>query len=380
MTTQSNKPEPGTQDEMRAAFEAEATQQGFDEECLREQADNYIYTKTADCWKFFQAGAQLQASRVAPVVRAVPDDAALDSALYDAMAEQLNDLYSCGRVWSAWSVGTMSEDDFSIASEDSDIVSNFVSAARVAMLAAPSAPQAVAAPDRDAVLEEAARIIEDGQETIVVNGEDGVTNQKIITPRKAHNLMGLAYAEAIRELKQAPQPIVVPADMATVTKKDGNDYCRILTLLGMEEDGDPVAEIARLVAASRQPSPPAEHSKFGLTAMQAIILEHAFPGTSQQPVPSLNAYRDLLNVIANRAAGMAAYHDVAPHTCKEIADAIRMTDATQLVQQRATLSDTAILAEIEIVRDALGLTSLAFLTDGAAIAFARAILAARSAA
>ena len=33
---------------------------------------------------------------------------------------------------------------------------------------------------------------------------------------------------------------------ARVTKQDANNYSRILTLLGMEEEGDPVAEVARL--------------------------------------------------------------------------------------------------------------------------------------
>lgn len=73
----------------------------------------------------------------------LPDDDAIDSALHDAMAEQLGDLYSCGRVWHAWQVGTMTENDFSIASEDDDIVYNFVSAAREAfkaMLAAAPTP------------------------------------------------------------------------------------------------------------------------------------------------------------------------------------------------------------------------------------------------
>lgn len=31
-------------------------------------------------------------------------------------------------------------------------------------------------------------------------------------------------------------------------QRDANDFCRILTLLGMEEEGDPVAEVERLVA------------------------------------------------------------------------------------------------------------------------------------
>lgn len=38
-------------------------------------------------------------------------------ALIDLIAEQLRGTYHCGRVWSAWSVGTMGEDDFSPVEE-----------------------------------------------------------------------------------------------------------------------------------------------------------------------------------------------------------------------------------------------------------------------
>ena len=34
--------------------------------------------------------------------------------------------------------------------------------------------------------------------------------------------------------------------MVEVTQEDANNYCRVLTALGMEEEGDPVAEIERL--------------------------------------------------------------------------------------------------------------------------------------
>jgi hypothetical protein len=38
--------------------------------------------------------------------------------------------------------------------------------------------------------------------------------------------------------------------MVEVTQEDANNYCRVLTALGMEEEGDPVAEIERLKAAA----------------------------------------------------------------------------------------------------------------------------------
>lgn len=34
--------------------------------------------------------------------------------------------------------------------------------------------------------------------------------------------------------------------MVEVTQEDANNYCRVLTALGMEEEGDPVAAIERL--------------------------------------------------------------------------------------------------------------------------------------
>jgi hypothetical protein len=44
----------------------------------------------------------------------------------DQVREILADTYACGRVWEAWSYGTMSQRDFSPAAEDDDIVSDLV--------------------------------------------------------------------------------------------------------------------------------------------------------------------------------------------------------------------------------------------------------------
>lgn len=38
--------------------------------------------------------------------------------------------------------------------------------------------------------------------------------------------------------------------MVEVTQEDANNYCRILTALGMEEEGDPVAAVEKLIAAA----------------------------------------------------------------------------------------------------------------------------------
>jgi len=56
---------------------------------------------------------EAQAVQAAPVGALLP---AVDS-LTDLIAQMLNGVYYCGRVWEAWGVGTMSEDDFSPAGE-----------------------------------------------------------------------------------------------------------------------------------------------------------------------------------------------------------------------------------------------------------------------
>ena len=43
---------------------------------------------------------------------------------FDKAVEILHDHYTCTRVWSAWGYGTMSQDDFHLAAEDDDIVSD----------------------------------------------------------------------------------------------------------------------------------------------------------------------------------------------------------------------------------------------------------------
>ena len=64
------------------------------------------------------------------------------------------------------------------------------------------------------------------------------------------------YRDLIEELDelyrlraaQPPRELVQPlSDTVSVCKTDANNYCRILTALGMEEEGDPVAEVERLI-------------------------------------------------------------------------------------------------------------------------------------
>ena len=71
-------------------------------------------------------------------------------AVIAAVTEALGNAYDCQRVWEAWSVGTMGQDDFVLVAEDSDRVAEIADAAieamRPAAPAAPPAPEVVPVP------------------------------------------------------------------------------------------------------------------------------------------------------------------------------------------------------------------------------------------
>lgn len=64
---------------------------------------------------------------------------ALRQAVMDAIAAALGSAYDCTRVWSAWGVGTMGPDDFSLLADDADRVAELADAAVAAMRPAPAA-------------------------------------------------------------------------------------------------------------------------------------------------------------------------------------------------------------------------------------------------
>lgn len=72
----------------------------------------------------------------APAPAQPGQDAEIPESVIDAVAAALGDAYDCGRVWSAWSYGTMSSDDFRLVAEDGDRVAEIARAAIDAALAA----------------------------------------------------------------------------------------------------------------------------------------------------------------------------------------------------------------------------------------------------
>lgn len=109
------------------------------------------YEECPDCIKARAASSHSPAA----VVAATDDTRQIAR---DAVAGALTGLYYCRRVWSAWSVGTMSEDDFSPADEDDDIIENVTDAAINAMIlsgvGAPPAPVSTPAQVVDALTDE----------------------------------------------------------------------------------------------------------------------------------------------------------------------------------------------------------------------------------
>jgi hypothetical protein len=84
---------------------------------------------------------------VAPVAQ--PEPEAKRDAVIAAVAEALGNAYDCLRVWEAWRVGTMGEDDFVLVTEDLDRVAEIADAAIEAMRPAVApAPVAVEALQR----------------------------------------------------------------------------------------------------------------------------------------------------------------------------------------------------------------------------------------
>lgn len=68
------------------------------------------------------------------------DDA--KEAVMDAIADALGNAYDCMRVWSAWGVGTMSQDDFRLVADDAGRLGELADAAIAAMRPAPAAGDA----------------------------------------------------------------------------------------------------------------------------------------------------------------------------------------------------------------------------------------------
>lgn len=89
-------------------------------------------------WLHNFEGQDSNAQPKQPCAVVVPED--VRERLCDALSEALGDALDCMRVWSAWGVGTMSQNDFQLVTDDPDRIEELVDAALSVLTAAPTAP------------------------------------------------------------------------------------------------------------------------------------------------------------------------------------------------------------------------------------------------
>jgi hypothetical protein len=117
--------------------------------------DAYAHDPEAEWHDPINYGSEVKANRrvfrrwladhdaeVAAKALTVPTENARER-LVEFVGQQLGDAMLCTRVWDAWGVGTMTEDDFVQAGEDDGFVDDFVDAliARGFRLPVPSTPE-----------------------------------------------------------------------------------------------------------------------------------------------------------------------------------------------------------------------------------------------
>ena len=105
-----------------------------------------------------------------------------------------------------------------------------------------AAPAAVAVPD---AVREAEKLLR--AEAARLKRIFGLGTWYGFSAEKASHIEHLRVADAL-----AATPAAEP-DMVSVKKVDANNYCRILAALGVEEEGDPVAEVQRLLSTAAAP-------------------------------------------------------------------------------------------------------------------------------
>jgi hypothetical protein len=95
-------------------------------------------------------------------VPTVEGGGAQKEAVMDAIADALGDAYDCMRVWAAWGVGTMRQDDFRLVADDAGRLGEIADAAIAAMRPAPAADDARDVVDVDwQLMRETAMLVRD---------------------------------------------------------------------------------------------------------------------------------------------------------------------------------------------------------------------------
>lgn len=96
------------------------------------QIEEWSGTAVQNGMEVDRLNAALSAQQSAPERVSVPGK--VREAVGDSIAEALGDAYDCTRVWSAWGVGTMSQDDFHLITDDASRIGELADAAISAIL------------------------------------------------------------------------------------------------------------------------------------------------------------------------------------------------------------------------------------------------------
>jgi len=204
-------------------------------------------------------------------------------ALAELIAPMLAGTYHCGRVWSAWQVGTMSEDDFAPV-EESDTPHDIAAAILAALPELLAAQPASSAGEQEPVGEvvqlfattKAGQLFKDlplGTKIYAapVAGEAAQRMTRDEASELAREIIrhlgiidaAIDKAITAMEADAPPSSASIAVEHVSVIQQDANNYCLILRLLGMEDEGDPVAEVRQLVE-SRDSKPAAQGADLGV--------------------------------------------------------------------------------------------------------------------
>ena len=115
--------------------------------------------------------AQLESVGAGGVGAMIPKTIPDRTALIDLIAEHLSGTYHCTRVWSAWRVGTMSQDDFADVGE-SDTPSEITEAIIATLISQQIAEPAAATGWKWVPLEPTAEMLQAGQDTPVSESDE----------------------------------------------------------------------------------------------------------------------------------------------------------------------------------------------------------------
>lgn len=132
---------------------------------------------------------EVRAMFVPPPSTAEPAVEPADDNLRESFAQCLTSVYVCGRVWSAWSYGTMTEYDFSLGSECDELLDALVWTHKTIIGLSKAAPQAQKPAE--------VPLLTDAEISTVTNNQWGIQVTSVM--HQAHRAYARAIEKAVRQ-------------------------------------------------------------------------------------------------------------------------------------------------------------------------------------